>query len=546
MVKGCVALAMAEKVDCSVDGKNWCLAGKCVGKQVCGNGVVEGTEECDDGNLSDGDGCGASCQFQMITDGLEVWFDASTLNLANGAQLTQWPDMSGKAKHANKSSATGPTFAQNGWLAKPGVVFSGAQSLDFPTVQVGDFTVLQVGKIGGGVSLGHAAQSSELGGYLYASGYVLYQYYPYTFVGWGVSAQESYMRIGIRETAKTLLTAYSNAVIETPTYFDGGNNAGATPTTAMRLSRIGKSGYAGNVPSHWLTGELNEIAVWSKPLSAKQVGYLRTYLAKKWSIPDLNQAYASCKAILTKFPNTPDGVYPIDPDGAGPIAAANLFCDMKNGGWTTVGNFYDSAGDDMPNDTSYVVSGWQQTGSGKWDAKASTVDRAWGGGTGSAAVSLAFVEALGKVAGQKNLKMCFVHKDGYDTTCRQSSDGSLTLVSYATGNAKLTVYKDDKLTYTFGRLAGLAGTADGYVYTQYVGNGGACIPRAVGVQNEFGDQSVLGMCEYNDAVSAEGVWNGWGTGVSYRPTHAADDELGNQNGANPSVNSYGFRLYIGP
>jgi hypothetical protein len=47
-------------------------------------------------------------------------------------------------------------------------------------------------------------------------------------------------------------------------------------------------------------------------------------------------------------------VYTIDPDGAGPIASANLFCDMKNGGWTLVGNYYDSAGDDMPNTTDFV------------------------------------------------------------------------------------------------------------------------------------------------------------------------------------------------
>ncbi|HAN30383.1 MAG TPA: hypothetical protein DCQ06_02185, partial [Myxococcales bacterium] len=62
-------------------------------------------------------------------------------------------------------------------------------------------------------------------------------------------------------------------------------------------------------------------------------------------------AFASCKALLKAFPGTPDGVYPIDPDGKGPIAAVNLFCDMNNGGWTLVGNYYDSAGDDMPNET---------------------------------------------------------------------------------------------------------------------------------------------------------------------------------------------------
>src|SRR5437870_10425922 len=31
---------------------------------TCGNGVVEGTEECDDGNTTSGDGCSATCQLE--------------------------------------------------------------------------------------------------------------------------------------------------------------------------------------------------------------------------------------------------------------------------------------------------------------------------------------------------------------------------------------------------------------------------------------------------------------------------------------------------
>jgi hypothetical protein len=229
---------------------------------------------------------------------------------------------------------------------------------------------------------------------------------------------------------------------------------------------------------------------------------------------------------------------------------------MKNGGWTLVGNYFDAAGDDMPNTTDYVVSGWQQTGSGKWDAKAATVDRAWGGGTGSAAVSLAFVEALGKAAGQKNLKMCFVHQNGYDTTCRQSSDGSMTLVSYATGNAKLTTYKDDKLTYTFGRLGGLAGSVDGYdtsKYTLY----GEQIPITYGSNYEFGSATcsnpqATGSLREHPASVYEGVWHGYCSGMSYRPHRADNDEVGtgvsgtNNPGPDPSPTTYGFRLYIGP
>lgn len=38
-----------------------CIEGKCVAKPKCGNGIVEGDEKCDDGNLINGDGCNANC-----------------------------------------------------------------------------------------------------------------------------------------------------------------------------------------------------------------------------------------------------------------------------------------------------------------------------------------------------------------------------------------------------------------------------------------------------------------------------------------------------
>lgn len=36
---------------------------------VCGDGVIEGPEECDDGNTKDGDGCSKTCL---------VWVPSST------------------------------------------------------------------------------------------------------------------------------------------------------------------------------------------------------------------------------------------------------------------------------------------------------------------------------------------------------------------------------------------------------------------------------------------------------------------------------------
>jgi cysteine-rich repeat protein len=51
----------------------------------CGNGVVNGGEECDDGNTSDGDGCSASCQLEPPPQYLESKDQQSCINELNKA-----------------------------------------------------------------------------------------------------------------------------------------------------------------------------------------------------------------------------------------------------------------------------------------------------------------------------------------------------------------------------------------------------------------------------------------------------------------------------
>jgi hypothetical protein len=244
-------------------------------------------------------------------------------------------------------------------------------------------------------------------------------------------------------------------------------------------------------------------------------------------------------------------MYAIDPDGAGGVDPVTVYCDMTGGGWTLAANIYDSAGDDAPNATSYVVSGWQQTANGQWSAVASTVSRD-SSGTGSSAVSLAFVAALKASAGQQNLKMCFVSQSGTDSVCRSSSDASLTLVSYSTGNSKLTAYFSNKLAYTYGRLVGLAGSVDGYVPSAYQ-YGQYKVPRTAGGAYDFGYGGPT--APYNGAMSEipdstygyYGVWTGSGNGKSYRPWFVNGRELSFLFDQDDPVGSpKGFRLYIGP
>jgi hypothetical protein len=273
--------------------------------------------------------------------------------------------------------------------------------------------------------------------------------------------------------------------------------------------------------------------------------------------------HESCKTILDANASTSDGMYWIDPDGDGPIAPAELHCDMTAGGWTLVGNFFDSAADDMPNEAIYVVSGWEQTGSGAWKTGTASVAKVIGGSSGSAAVSLAFIEALGQ-ADHDHIRMCFVNTAGVDVSCRQSTDGSLTLVSYDTGNPNLTQYANNKLVYTFGRLAGLAGSTESYQAESNFKHGDYCVPRLGEDNGSCGDKKdpcsndfavlwgtkSLGLCECSEAgcgasAANSAVWHGFGCGSVYIPWEVGDDELEGVYCSNGfDSDRSGFRIYL--
>ena len=249
-----------------------------------------------------------------------------------------------------------------------------------------------------------------------------------------------------------------------------------------------------------------------------------------------------------------DGVYPIDPDGGGSVEALEVYCDMTAGGWTLVANIYDSAEDDAPNDPGYVVSGWQQTGPGAWTA-ASRIDLDHGAGS-SAAAPMETVEALVTDADQAHIKICLVHRDGWNVDCLSSDEDTLFPTSYLTGSPTLTAYADEPLVYTFGRLAGHPGSSDAYDgYSFDEATTGWGIGKApISVDDEFGWADwfhELGGSP--DTCNSYGVWHANGNGISYHPEQTNNNELGNGGPGcspiyepDPSPNSWGFRLYIGP
>jgi MYXO-CTERM domain-containing protein len=71
----------------------WTLDDVCVvvpaqgpGDPNCGNGAVDANETCDDGNITDGDGCNALCETETGEEEEEVSDDAGCCSVGGGPQ----------------------------------------------------------------------------------------------------------------------------------------------------------------------------------------------------------------------------------------------------------------------------------------------------------------------------------------------------------------------------------------------------------------------------------------------------------------------------
>src|SRR5262245_22156909 len=83
------------------DGEEWTADGTCVSTSVqdifgtkCTNGVVDPTEECEDGNLTDGDCCSARCTFEPSGSACSADANVCTADVCDGAGACVHPPLS--------------------------------------------------------------------------------------------------------------------------------------------------------------------------------------------------------------------------------------------------------------------------------------------------------------------------------------------------------------------------------------------------------------------------------------------------------------------
>ena len=369
-VQGCQAVPIKDGAACSADGQKWCQLGKCIPVLSCGDGVVnQASEQCDDGGNLSGDGCSGDCKQECGTASLagivaRYLFDgdvadATANKLAGqlvGPALQFPPDRcTGKAMQGTATNFINlPNDSR--LTATPSQALSVAFWARLPTGQ-------------GGMVMARYKNDDVAGSNFFFS------LAPNLFraTGNGSNVIDAPLSLG---TGWTHFAAVIAADGGAKLYVAGKPAATAT----LNLSKISSfvttigtlSASDGQSADYRFRGQIDDLQVYNRVLAPAEIAGIAKDVqpvcdANSLSClgnlagtcndqgsglvsatdckPQGNFCLAgkcvslapSCKDELTADPAAKDGVYPIDPDGAGPIAAANLFCDMKNGGWTLVG-----------------------------------------------------------------------------------------------------------------------------------------------------------------------------------------------------------------
>ena len=216
-----------------------------------------------------------------LTSGLQLWLDASTLNLANGAVVSSWPTSGGTPYTFTSSNATYLTNAQNGL----GVVsFAAGQSGSIPNFALGTTQTIfmltyAVGQTTSAVFLEHSSLVNSNPGFLLWTGgsqnYGINTGAGFVSVsGANITVANTWQLLGGMNpdsANSNQMSFYLNGGL----YASGTAQSGSTATNTLFFnnpSRVSVASY------------LAEVLIYNAALTASQRQYVEGYLAWKWNI----------------------------------------------------------------------------------------------------------------------------------------------------------------------------------------------------------------------------------------------------------------------
>ncbi|MDZ7616600.1 MAG: LamG-like jellyroll fold domain-containing protein, partial [Patescibacteria group bacterium] len=216
-------------------------------------------------------------------DGAQLWLDANGGNvITNASGVTQWLDQSGNGRNATAAGLTNAVATTNALVNNMGVVrFNGTDqhlSLDLSFLANSGYTILAVeGRTGTGnhyylgtYNVSTANQALHIG-YRSDTRYTLAQYsndLDVTVAGYG--SQQ------FRVWANMLNLATNQQAI----YRDGALLGSRTASGALTAAGNGRLGTG--FSDQWFNGDLGEILIFDRALTASERAFVEEYLMLRW------------------------------------------------------------------------------------------------------------------------------------------------------------------------------------------------------------------------------------------------------------------------
>jgi hypothetical protein len=219
--------------------------------------------------------------------GFSMLWQASSLALGDGAQITSWADSSGNAHTLTKISTNGPTLDLDGFGGKPAAIFTGAQYLDTAafTAMTDRVTLVVIGQTTSTVNSESFVDSTTAPDRValfksYNAGSPTFRMERGAIGGQSVATTNA----DFNDLPHVFIASFNGTSEVSRLYIDGvakGNGVSPMGTSnSFSTIRVGARSDAGNM----LDGKIAAVGVLNRTLTGPEIAQIQTYAAATWGI----------------------------------------------------------------------------------------------------------------------------------------------------------------------------------------------------------------------------------------------------------------------